>query len=283
MSGLKSCALSDLGSSVTALALVPAWYVWAAACLIADIAGVARPSAAASVFLLASSWSVYLADRAKWRDAWFDPADEAANPTRARWIWSHRRAVRVLALLSALAGAIAACMFAPVLALAPFGGQLAVWLYAGTPHGSHASPRFKDFLLVKNLAAAAGLLTLSVSAVTFDASAALSDVIRHAGLPTLIVITCDCMLCDVPDRQGDEAFGTRTIPVAFGVPAARISAAILTTAAGAWLHYFPSRADHVWAWGLALTSWPLAMAPSPWLRPLTDLRLPVIALAAALI
>ncbi|GAB4385379.1 MAG: hypothetical protein Kow0022_11040 [Phycisphaerales bacterium] len=281
MSGLKTWTLSELGSSVTALALVPAWYVWAAACLIADIAEVARPSAPASAFLLASSWSVYLADRAKWRDAWFDPADEAANPTRARWIWSHRRAVRVLALFSALAGTIAACMFAPVLAPAPLGGQIAVWLYAGTPHCSHASPRFKDFLLVKNLAAAAGLLTLSVSAVMLDARAALPDLIRHAGLPALIVITCDCVLCDIPDRQGDAAFGTRTIPVAFGVPAARISAAILTIAAGAWLQLSPSPADHVWAWGLALTSWPLAMAPSPWLRPLTDLRLPMIALAAA--
>lgn len=266
---------------MTALAVVPTLYVWAAACLLADIAEAARPSVAASVFLLGTSLSVYLADRAKWRDAWIDPADEAANPVRARWIWAHRRVVRVIALLAAFAGVVAAMAFAPLLALAPIGGQLAVWLYAGTPHGSHVSPRFKDFLLFKNFAAAGGILVLSTAAVTLDSHAALPGIVRHAGLPTLLIVACDCVLCDIPDREGDAAFGTRTIPVAFGILPARLSAATFTTAAGLWLLTSPAPADHLWAWSLAATSWPLAMAPTQWLRPLTDFRLPLLAIAIA--
>lgn len=261
--------------------MYPTLYVWGAACLLADIAIVRRPSPPATVFLLATSLSVYLADRVKLRDAWHDPADEAANPIRDHWVWRHRHPLRGIALLSALVGIIAALTYAPVLAPAPLFGQLAVWLYAGTPRGSRVSPRLKDKLPLKNLAAASGIIVLSTAATTIGARADTLSVLRHAAFPALLIVACDCLLCDIPDRVGDREYGTQTVPVVFGVHAARLAAGVITTLASLWLLKSPSQADHIWAWSLIATTWPLAFAPGAWMRSLVDIRLPLLALLIA--
>lgn len=275
--------LPPLETGLSALAVYPTLYVWGTACLLADVAIVRRPATPATVFLLATSLSVYLADRVKLCDAWHDPADEAANPIRDHWVWRYRRPIRAFALLSALVGVLVALTYAPVLAPAPFVGQLAVWLYAGTPRGSRVSPRLKDHLPLKNLAAASGIIVLSTAATTIGSRADTLSVVRHAALPALLIVACDCLLCDIPDRTGDRDFGTQTVPVVFGVHAARIIAGIVTTLASLWLLQSPSHADHVWAWSLIATTWPIAFAPAGWLRSMVDLRLPLLALAIALV
>ncbi|RMH13476.1 MAG: hypothetical protein D6695_03835 [Planctomycetota bacterium] len=280
MSGaLASHLVGSTAKGLNALAIWPTLYVWGIACLASDLAALPRPSTTAVVLLCATAWSVYLVDRAKLRDAWRDPGDEAANPGRTRWVWSHRWMMRSLAALCVLLALGAAWTLAPLLVLAPLTGQAAAWLYAGTPRRAHLSPRLKDDWTLKNLAAAVGIAGFAVSVVASDTMTPMFEMAGMVGPILLPTVAADCLLCDIPDRAGDALNHTRTVPVVFGEAAGRIAAAGLSVLAGAQVLFLTSPVAPGWGWAVIFSGLASAILPAGWIRTVVDVRMPLLAVA----
>ncbi len=260
------------------LAVWPALYLWAAASMFADLAGLPRPEATASIFLMALAMSVYLVDRVKLADRFLDPADADTHPARHAWLWKHRVLARGLAGAAAVIASAAGFMLHPALAGGPLVGQVAVFAYSGLPPGTPSRfARLKDIPLVKNLAASLGLTTISVLAVRHmgEPAFALEDFAPAAVVA--ILVFADCMLCDVGDARGDGLHGTRTIPVIFGTGVGRAAASVLVVAAGCWAWGLSPDAGSRWALAVLGSQVALLVLPESLIRNWTDLRLPILA------
>ncbi len=215
-----------------ALGHIGAWpglYAVGAFICFAQLSGLeARPAhfaaAALSVFLTATG--AYALDRVKLRDAWIDPADASAQPRRYAFLTRHSRAVRTLAFLLLIAGAIAGLAISHWAPLAGACSALGVACYAPTPRGSR--PRPKDIVWIKNCYVALGITAFAAMAAIaaaspadapgawLDLARAHAPAIAAAAAIVAVRIALDAALCDIDDEPADRAHGTSTLPTTLG-------------------------------------------------------------------
>lgn len=265
------------------LALWPALYLLAAACLLADVEGIPRPSVTASVLLVAVAVSVYLIDRVKLADRLVDPGDAETHPRRHAWLWAHRGLARALAGLALVTASVAGYLLHPALALAPLVGQAAVFAYSGVPpRPDRRLARLKDIPLVKNVAAALALATVAALSLRHMADPPHLIAIAGAVGVVALLIAADCMMCDVGDARGDRRHGTLTVPVLLGERAGRLIASVLAVGAAVWAWVVVGPTEWYWPVAIVGSQIALAVVPSRFVRNATDLRLPLLAVVIAL-
>lgn len=240
--------------------------------------------------------SVYLLDRAKLRDAWLDEADREAHPKRFAFIYRHRRILRGVIVVEAIAGGSVLLAVHPLLALivpAAFGGVI---VYAGLPRTSFVPPgtrRIKDLLIVKNLAVAG---SIAVFALAIAVAVAEDDAVRWpwwrwswTGAFLLLHVLADSMLCDIDDAAADERFGTRTLAwmrsagfvrglaVGIAFALALVTSALLVIGERSLERGTIDLIRAQWANAMLISSIALVWAPAGDLRDAVDLRLPMVA------
>lgn len=207
------------------LALWPALYVGASVVCFEQIA-----DRHTSIFLNAevllvvccTGAGVYLVDRVKLRDAWLDPADAAAHPSRFAFLAAHTRFVRTLAGMLLLAAAATAARIHPWMSVLPALGVAGVLIYAAKPREQRARP--KDVLLLKNAYVAAGMAGFALVVVLAAGSDPWLTTARSIGWPTGVFaaahvfarVLADAALCDLDDEAADRSHGTSTLATTLG-------------------------------------------------------------------
>ena len=273
------------------LALFAAVYVAAAVVCAAQLTGT---QGALTPVVLLYAWSTallaYLLDRVKLRDAWLDPADRQAHPDRFAFLFTHRRAARLLMAGAGVVSLVSGWMIHPthpIAAAGTFATIAGVLLYAGRPRTAGGGARVKDRFVVKNLFVGAGIAGFAVLIVCIAAArrdgvgtggydaASISDVFSRLPRPPLLLalafayltlcIYADAVLCDIDDEDSDRAHGTRTLPARFGGARAWDIAMWLRLALAASLLLWPvgpfaGRA----AWAIASAAGTIALR---WWRP----------------
>lgn len=221
------------------LAVWAAVYVTAAVICAAQLTGTAHTLAPiALTFAWSTALLAYLLDRVKLRDAWLDPADQQAHPTRFDFLFARRRAARLFMASAGLVSLVSGWLLHPIAALATGASVAGVLLYAGRPRPAGAGPRIKDRFILKNLFVAVGiagfaLLVLGLSAAPDapgvpapeqpDLPARLRALLPApplllalAALYLTLRVYADAVLCDIDDEAADRAFDTRTLPTRLG-------------------------------------------------------------------
>jgi 4-hydroxybenzoate polyprenyltransferase len=268
-------------------------YVAAAVLCLAQVSGITGHLLPALLCAQATAMSVYLHDRLKIRDAWLDPADNAAHPQRYAFLTRHARAYRLLGCVLAMVGLIAAWKVhpaAPVLVVLSHAGVL---LYAGLPRrgGDTHRRRIKDLLLVKNIAVAASITALAIVLRVLSVDQDPWNGLVRDGLQLGIgsafvfaIVLADAMLCDLDDEPADRAFGTRTLPVVLGRRWTWVAAIAITAFASIGLVLAGGGTRSTWLWAVLAVAGVIAllMARPRDMRDAVDLKLPVLALGVAL-
>lgn len=284
------------GSPAAVLSHVAVWpsaYLLGAVVCVSQTTGMDRQAGAltrlgAAGFTVSAAAAVYLLDRVKVRDAWLDPADEAAHAGRQAFIAGNSRAIRaavvVLVGIAAWLGTwiVAAGWIIPLLAVT------GVLVYAGRPRADRARP--KDVLLLKNMYVGAGIAgfagMVSIAAAHPGGSMAgmLQTARAHAGA---VMISCvllaarvvaDAILCDIDDSEADRRHRTATLPNRIGRRRAWDVALCMRLAiAGALAASvaLPLWPRVLWAGVTAGTSITLRAAAPARLRDLVDARLAI--------
>ncbi len=239
---------------------------------------------------LVGAFGMMLLDRVKWRDALLDPGDEAADPRRIAFLRPNTRRWRGVVVLSALVGAIAAWFVGGAVGS---GGVLlgygAMGLYAGRPAGrGPLAWRLKDIPVCKNAFVAFGLVGLSATVVYGrDLSALRSQAVLAVIAFLLASVTCDAMLCDLPDMEIDRRFGVRTVPVLIGAGrASALAIGVMALGGGSLLLVEPvERGALILLWTLTLAGSAIAaaLAPTRVIKTFIDLRPACVMLVGAMI
>ncbi len=276
-------------------------YVASAVVCFTQTAGLeAVPNARTLTFAFCTAAGVYLLDRVKARDAWLDPADEAAHPNRYHFLAAHAAPVRTLMVFLLCAATVLGSTLRHDLpwlgTLTPSAAALAVLVYAARPRRTR--PRPKDVLLVKNLYVAAGITGFAAAtaiATTTPAPLRISELRSHAAwiiaaaIHLLVRVAADAVLCDLDDHAADLAYGTRTLPGTLGharawntaLAARLVIAAAL--AALALIHSAPREPLLVWSVVTALSSLALRLAAPTRVRDWVDARFLIEAAVATMV
>jgi hypothetical protein len=161
--------------SLAHLAFFAAVYVAAAVVCAAQLTG-AHGSLTPDVLFYAwcTALLAYLLDRVKLRDAWLDPADRLAHPGRYSFLFSHRRAARLLMAGAGVMSLVSGWLLHPIAAAGTLATIAGVLLYAGRPRAAAGRPRVKDRFVIKNLFVGAGIAGFAALIVVLGAA-------RHAG------------------------------------------------------------------------------------------------------
>lgn len=174
------------------------------------------------LFAFLTGVGTYLLDRVKLKDAWLDPADERAHPSRYAYIAGHSVPVRVAAFVLLLAAVAIAWVKAsqPWLLAIPLASALGVVAYAARPR--RARPRLKDLLIFKNAYVAGGIAAFGVVVVWCWFHAGVSALasawpsLAFGGATLKARVFADAVLCDLDDEAADRRFGTQTFPTTLG-------------------------------------------------------------------
>jgi hypothetical protein len=145
--------------SLAHLAFFAAVYVAAAVVCAAQLTG-AHGALTPDVLFYAwcTALLAYLLDRVKLRDAWLDPADRLAHPGRYAFLFSHRRAARLLMAGAGVMSLVSGWLLHPIAAAGTLATIAGVLLYAGRPRAAAGGcPRVKDRFVIKNLFVGAGI------------------------------------------------------------------------------------------------------------------------------
>ncbi len=224
---------------------------------------------------------VYLLDRAKLRDALLDAGDETAHPRRFAFVYRHRRMLRLLVVVEALASAVLLGMLHPLLVLVVPAAFVGVVVYAGLPRACRLPPgsrRIKDLLIIKNLAVSLSMTALGLSvAITLSPASAPRDLV-FVGLFVLLLVLGDSMLCDLDDRRADQMHGTHTLawrasPAAVRLGSLSIGVLLVLMA----LVLRPRPIVLGWSAMLLVSTIGLVLLPEGQVRDAVDLRLPIVA------
>lgn len=227
---------------------------------------------------------VYLLDRAKLSDALLDAGDEEAHPQRFAFVYRHRRTLRQLIVVEALAATALLGSLHPLLMLVVPASFVGVVVYAGLPRACRLPPgsrRIKDLLIVKNLAVSLSLTALGLSiAMALDPASATQDLV-FVGLFVLLLVLGDSMLCDLDDRRADQLHGTHTLawrasPTAVRLGALGIGVVLMLMA----LVLRPQPTVLAWSVMLLVSTIGLVLLPEGQIRDAVDLRLPIVACVA---
>ena len=209
-------------------------YVTACVAALWMLAGRAlRVDALAFAFL--ASVATYLLDRVKLRDADLDPSDTMSHPARAAFMRAHSRSMRALVALSALGAVSIALLRAPIAALLAPAALLGVAFYARSRTRYPWRP--KDVLQLKNLSVAAAVTAFALALLLLFGDGPIVATLLDAAIPAVFLaqtVFADALLCDIDDLDADARFGTRTIPVRFGVRRAEFAALALKSASALW-------------------------------------------------
>lgn len=284
------------------LALWPGLYIVSAVVYVANLAPPAGDGATTAVHEHAKWWwcllftfltgvGTYLLDRVKLRDAWLDPADEHAHPSRYAFIAKHSSAVRVGAL-ACLLGATTIAWFQAsqrwLLAI-PLASALGVVAYAAKPR--RIRPRLKDLLVLKNayvaggIAAFAGVVVWCWFHAGVSALASAWPSFAFAGLTLIVRVFADAVLCDLDDEAADRRFGTQTFPTTLGYRSAWNGAMALRLCVALALVLTPigdRRMRLAWAIATAASSLALRVFRPARVRDWVDARFAIEGLAVML-
>jgi 4-hydroxybenzoate polyprenyltransferase len=254
---------------------------------IAHLTGVPlRLDAVSGVFLL--TVAVYLLDRVKPVNAWFDPADAMAHPRRAALLRPHARTLRVVIMVLSIGAAVLLARVHPAMAGIVILAHAGVLAYGSLPK----RPRIKDRFIIKNLAVAGSMTALAfiVAAPTslwrvFDG--AHGSLVNHgsqaiAACFCVLHVTADAMLCDLDDAASDRAHGTRTVPSLFGVTTTWLIAILVQVVALAMIvvaagyDVVPRGEPVMMAAALVATTIALWIWSPPRVRDIVDAKLPAV-------
>lgn len=276
------------------LAIWPGLYVagstWYAAQLTGAGAGIVRLTL---VFAFMIGVGTYLLDRAKLRDAWLDPADAAAHPSRHAFVTLHARPIRAaafgllaLAVLVALGSAGHSDWWSTV----PVVSYAASISYAAVPRG--ALPRPKDVFIVKNAYVGVGIALFSCVVVAGASGGGLTTVRSDLALWMFVAGTLatrvfiDAVLCDLDDRWADGRHRTATFPVRHGRRAVMNGATIAHLALAVAIAAAPIGAwgpRYAWAGVFVVSAVSFRIASPRRARDIVDARLFAEAVAAAVV
>ncbi len=255
--------------------------------------------AACSPVSLACAWatgsSVYLLDRVKLADRFFDRADLAASPERFEWLCAHARTVRAFGSVLALVALVLAVLVHPAAAVLVALGHVAVIAYAHRSADPARRPRAKDILLLKNAAVGGGIASFVTALLVLQSGRASGGLSRSMAADLAaaftfmaVLVTADAALSDLDDVATDLPFGTRTIAAAAGAQVTVMVFVLANIAAGAGLAAWaafssppPARVT-LYSWAALVPSTALLVAlPAAsrrWsVRSLIDARLPLLA------
>lgn len=288
-------------ATLSFLAIWPGLYAAAAVIYITQLALPAPPGrdlALCTLMAFFTGVGAYLLDRIKLRDAWLDPADAEAHPSRFNFLARRSRVIRVLAVVMLAAAAAIAALHARHSAAAsaaliaiPIVSALGVVLYAARPR--RARPRVKDLLLIKNSYVAAGLTGFALL-MTFGWAgrgdphtlAATAPAWLFAAATLFPRVIADAVLCDLDDQSADARFGTVTLPTVVGrarawnyATATRLTLATLL----ALIPIGPAAPRLAWAAVTALSTVALRLSHPPTLRDWVDARFSLEAAAVTLV
>ncbi len=236
-----------------------------------------RVEAITGVFCL--TVAVYLLDRVKPVNAWFDPADAMAHPRRAAFLRPHARTLRIVIIVLSLAaaGLLARVHFALAI-IVPL-AHIGVLVYGSLPR----RPRLKDRLIVKNLVVAGSMTALAVIVVAPSLSRTVFDIAHVvAGAFCVFHVMADAMLCDLDDAPSDRTFGTHTMPSQFGVNPTWLMAILVQIVALAMIvvavryDIVPHGEPVIMAVALVVTTIVLWMWSPPRVRDIVDAKLPLV-------
>jgi 4-hydroxybenzoate polyprenyltransferase len=226
---------------------------------------------------------VYLLDRVKARDAWLDPADREAHPTRFEFLSGRSGWVRGLMVVLLVAAVVLGWSLTGWVAAGVVAAVAGVWVYAGRPRAGRA--RVKDVLLLKNAFVAGGIAGFAGVMVVIAACGGGPGAWwvwagAHAGA---MVVACgtlavrvfaDAALCDLDDERSDRAHGTVTLPTVLGRRRAWLTAMTLRliSAAALWLSAGGQAAPRAWAVVTVVSTIGLWLYQPARLRDLVDAR-----------
>lgn len=206
------------------LAIWPGLYVAGSTWYAAQLTGAsAETVSAALVFAFMIGVGTYLLDRAKLRDAWLDPADAAAHPSRHAFVRLHTKPIRAVAfglLGCAVLVAVASAGHSEWWSTIPVVSYAASISYAAVPRGS--LPRPKDVFVLKNAYVGVGIALFACVVVVGAGGGGLPAVRADLPLWTFVAATLairvfiDAALCDLDDRWADGKHRTATFPVRHG-------------------------------------------------------------------
>lgn len=290
--GPGAAACTRMIRTLPHLAVFAAVYVTAAVVCAAQVMDATHALTPVSLlFTWSTALLAYLLDRIKLRDAWLDPADEAAHPARFEFLFAHRHTARLLMAGAALGSLISGWMLHPIAAAGTGATIAGVLIYAGRPRPPGAAPRVKDRFILKNLFVGTGIAAFAVVVVWLAAARGpgsvregLSTPIPLPFTPLLVTLTlgyltlrvyADAVLCDIDDEPADRIHDTRTLPTRIGGEGAWRAAMWLRLVLAASLLIWPvgpfaPRA--AWAGFSALSTILLRWWRPPKIRDLVDAR-----------
>jgi len=281
--GMAITASAIIGRGLARCGDLAIWAGGYQAALVVILAGclgtTASFDAIAGVFLLAIA--VYLLDRVKPTNAWWDPADVVAHPARAAFLRPHARVVRIAILVTSVASAAFLARVHVSLAIIVIVAHVGVLIYGTLP----ARPRVKDRFIIKNLAVAMSMSALAIVVLLPDGVSWRLCMTSIAGVG---IVTADAMLCDIDDATADARFGTKTVPARLALRWTWWTATMLEFAAVCVIIAIHLRFGRVAPGSAAIiTLLPIttgllwAISP-PRLRDLIDVRLPTLTIAVTL-
>ncbi len=170
----------------------------------------------------------YLLDRVKFRDRDLDPADLMADHDRHTYLRKHARLIRIVMTLEWIAAVIVGSIISPMLGFLVLGGITAGYVYSGwRPAEVGGRTRLKDVFGLKAILVSGAVVGLGAAPVLagVHASHGLPDMAEFGDLALTLVgmgliVFGDAVICDLDDRASDDAFGTKSVPVLFGVRSA---------------------------------------------------------------
>ena len=174
--------------------------------------------------------STYLKDRVKLRREHWDPADVLAHPSRAVFLRSRVGWIRAAMVVALLGGVVCLWFVHPALVLLGPGAWCGVVWYGRPRVGGGRRP--KDVIVIKNtiVAGAIGGMVCVVAGVSDGGWAEWGGSRWFWGLligaAVFAQVFCDAVLCDLGDRCADQAYGTRTVVVVYGIRSAWVVALI---------------------------------------------------------
>lgn len=246
------------------------------------------PGALAVVVASVFAMGVFLIDRVRIADRFFDPADIDAHPARSAFYARFGRAVRAVALGAIVCGiAWAVWQRSGLLLLVTLGAPVGVVVYGALPRGL----RIKDAAPLKNVIVGA---SIGAACCAFALGSLERLVGEGAGVIAAFAFvtahgSVDALLCDLDDAGADAAHGARTLAYALGDRLAwRIAVgANLSLCAGALLWAARNGAFRweLGAWGVGpLATLLLVRAARPArVRDWVDLRMVAVGVCAALL